>query len=65
MKKRKMDPNAILTTLREFSKRTINNPDNIDPDEVKEMAELFNSLDEWMSNEGFLPNAWNASGTRE
>lgn len=54
-----MNPNATLTELRRLadivglgSRR-----DGCDDDEQR-MAELFESLDEWLSKGGALPDAW-------
>ena len=43
-----MDPNVTLNRLRELA----------DDNDV-EWANLFESLDEWFSQGGFLPEAWN------
>lgn len=42
-----MDPNVTLSRLRELA-------DNNDV----EWANLFESLDDWLSKGGFLPEAW-------
>lgn len=47
-----MDPNETLAWLREQLSH-VNNLTNID-----EVAERFNKLDEWLSQGGFMPAAW-------
>lgn len=55
-----MDPNQTLVELRAFAAR-INGDDETACDaaaDAETMATLFQALDEWLSNRGFLPFAW-------
>lgn len=50
-----MDPDAVLGQLRDLTRE---GHFHAPPEEAKEIAELFRSLDEWLSNGGFLPEPW-------
>lgn len=56
-----MDPDATLRELRELTGQFLKDwdedktPDTLD---VYRMAELFEALDEWTTNGGYLPAAW-------
>lgn len=56
-----MDPNETLRRIREVFKN-FDDTKVVDYDEISELfceAEtLFESLDEWLSKGGFLPEAW-------
>jgi hypothetical protein len=57
-----MDPNEALSQLR-LLVTIVNDPHSPDgrptPGEVaREMAEIFDGLDEWLSKGGFLPKSW-------
>lgn len=49
-----MDPNATLAELRRIAQRNLENEGDLG-----RMAELFEALDNWILNGGFLPNNWN------
>jgi hypothetical protein len=49
-----MDPDALLTNLR-FA---INNVLRGGEAEVEDIALMFDNLDHWLSNGGFIPAAW-------
>lgn len=58
-----VDPNALLTKLREAAQQTMSDLDNLDTAEevpVNEavLAEAFLQLDDWIARGGFLPGAW-------
>lgn len=53
-----MDPNATLEEMRAFVKKVLYSVDSAATDDETRMAELFESLDEWITKGGFLPNAW-------
>jgi len=50
-----MDPDATLKMIRELAAEVACRA--VDPDAV-ELAELVQSLDEWISRGGFLPKEW-------
>lgn len=51
-----MDPNATLEELR----RLIEGTKSAERDTLaEEIADRFEALDQWLSNGGFLPDAWN------
>lgn len=61
-----MDPNAAIEELRHLSSQL--NGDNDDdgehsPIDVDRFVELWDGLDQWISNGGFLPKAWQGSAT--
>ncbi len=49
-----MDPNAALHRLRTL----MGSPHTLDANEA---AEVFEGLDQWLTNGGFLPTDWNAT----
>lgn len=49
-----MDPNAALTALRELLADHYHHGTT----DLGLLVERFESLDEWLSNGGFLPEAW-------
>lgn len=51
-----MDPEAALSKLREMVGDI--NADNHHSSTTRRLAERFEALDEWLSNGGFLPAAW-------
>lgn len=55
-----MDPDATLDSLRSLAK-AMQAPDADTGDQAEaaeEMAQLFESLDQWLSNGGFPPVEW-------
>lgn len=56
-----MDPNANLIELRGLVAQVLNeNAPSLDEYDVDRLAELFESLDLWVSSGGFLPKEWEA-----
>lgn len=62
-----MDPSANLAEQRQITAKIMAavdaaDPDTgaftVDPDDAYRLAELVQSLDEWLSRGGFLPGAW-------
>lgn len=64
-----MDPNEILRELRQLAEHVVkaaNKREDVPPvhyggdltEEAENMAELFQSLDEWISAGGFFPAVW-------
>lgn len=54
-----MDPEAAYRDLRDLCEELAEADDeDLDPDEVRRMAELFLGLDGWLSQGGFAPAAW-------
>ncbi|ANA87021.1 hypothetical protein SEA_STROSAHL_87 [Gordonia phage Strosahl] len=51
-----MDPDTTLERIRRFVDS--NNSCDLDPSEVDELTELFESLDAWLASGGFLPFKW-------
>ena len=49
-----MDPDMTLAEIRSLTARI----DHLDEHDHDRLAELITSLDEWISNGGFLPAAW-------
>lgn len=47
-----MDPDVALEMLRRWAEKEVESGD------YTEAADLFMSLDHWMSHGGFLPEAW-------
>lgn len=54
-----MDPDENLREQRALVKKWL--AGHISLGEAARLAELVQALDEWMSNGGFLPKAWNRS----
>lgn len=54
-----MDPNATLQEIRDLIAAIQGEPmaDDID-EKASDLAELFQALDWWLSDGGFVPNAW-------
>lgn len=52
-----MDPNVTLAQLRELTARLLAMGDRADVKAI-ELAELFDSLDGWITAGGFTPDAW-------
>ena len=56
-----MDPDSNLTEQLEIAKDILGAVDHggeIDEDDVVRLAELIESLDEWIRRGGFLPKCW-------
>ncbi len=64
-----MDPNETLKELRQLARHVIDNTDGVDDyagrdrlhdltEEAENMAILFQALDEWLGQKGFLPIDW-------
>lgn len=58
-----MDPNTCLATIRSLAARIIESPIDEDAfgivhDDDHVLAEHIRALDEWLTNSGFLPEAW-------
>jgi hypothetical protein len=54
-----MDPNEALRKLRKLAKQLLDEGNAGDAAELGlDMAEQFQSLDEWMSKGGFVPTDW-------
>lgn len=52
-----MDPNETLEELRHLM-CAIQNDEYIDTTTLFRIAEMFNNLDSWLCEGGFLPSAW-------
>ena len=52
-----MDPNAALTEIRSILARN-----DLELPDYERLAELTEALDKWLSNGGFLPDAWQNAG---
>jgi hypothetical protein len=52
-----IDPNIMLNDLRKVIGLAGTKPIDVD---IERAAELFNSLDDWVTHGGFLPDAWSA-----
>jgi hypothetical protein len=56
-----MDPNANLAEQRRIAERLIMNQIGREQERLHDaarLAELVEALDEWITNGGFLPDAW-------
>ena len=59
-----MDPNEVLKRLRRLLEQRdlVEDSDSgntwLDPDSANEFVQMFEILDDWMSNGGFLPKEW-------
>ena len=59
-----MDPNEVLKRLRSLLEQRdlVEDSDSgntwLDPDSANEFAQMFEILDDWISNGGFLPKEW-------
>lgn len=53
-----MDPNANLARQRELAAQILAHGRAFTADQSEELAALVQSLDEWIINGGFLPEAW-------
>jgi hypothetical protein len=57
-----MDPTATLEQMREISSQALNRIGELDEDDamnmLTELSQLFESLDNWIINEGTLPHDW-------
>jgi len=56
-----MDPNAALSHARLAASSILDDMDHehaTDPDDVQRLAESFQSIDQWLSRDGFLPMDW-------
>lgn len=51
-----MDPNEALTELREWYNAWQDS--NLDEHDLARFMSLFDDLDNWLMNGGFLPRAW-------
>lgn len=58
-----MDPNATLANIREILSTYWAGPS--EPELVDRLAELTGDLDEWLTNGGFYPDAWQPQSTWE
>jgi hypothetical protein len=58
-----MDPNEILRELRRWAKAmsTGNHAGPTPSLREMSMADLFESLDEWLTKGGFMPDAWDTA----
>lgn len=56
-----MDPNANLAEQRQLL-RKYRTRNRLTAGEAARLAELTDALDEWLSNGGFLPDAWRRDG---
>jgi hypothetical protein len=54
-----MDPDATLAEIRTLNEKAANYGE-LSGDEANRLVELVESLDEWLTNGGFLPTPWNA-----
>lgn len=55
-----MDPNANLAEQRRLLRR-FRQRNRLTAGEANRLAELVDALDEWLSQGGFMPDAWQAS----
>ncbi len=55
-----MDPNATLKMLRDLATDILMGGSDHE-DAAEQIAEAFESLDQWISRNGFLPDDWVAS----
>lgn len=55
MRRRTVDPDAVLADLRELVHRVDDGLGRVDPEEF---TEKFRSLDGWMSHGGYAPADW-------
>lgn len=54
-----MDPNTTLAELREYVRKVLYAPEELDNDDIgDEICERFEALDNWIARGGFLPDAW-------
>lgn len=53
-----MDPNAALRELRDIT-ALIKQHRRMTQDQLDHMSELFEGLDNWITQGGFLPKVWN------
>jgi hypothetical protein len=53
-----MDPNEALKNVREMSRRLNADEFEVDSGDAMALVEAFEALDGWLSNGGFLPDAW-------
>lgn len=53
-----LDPNTVLTELREVALRVLANGDDWSPDDLVTLVDRWNALDEWITRGGFLPDLW-------
>ncbi|WP_434439736.1 hypothetical protein [Lentzea sp. E54] len=53
-----MDPNAALESLRQLVVKAHTGWDHFSEDDQDELIEKLAGLDEWLTNGGFLPEAW-------
>lgn len=53
-----MDPNAALATMRRLLGGRDADGNWYSESEAQDFADLFEGLDEWISNGGFLPSEW-------
>lgn len=65
-----MDPNATLELLRKQAQEILDNYEKYtghDPiaDDAANLAELVQSLDQWLTNGGFLPEEWKEQDLQE
>jgi hypothetical protein len=52
-----MDPNASLAMLRAIAER-YQSGDTIKQADIQALVDHFEAIDYWLSNGGFLPDAW-------
>lgn len=54
-----MDPNAVLESIRELVHRsTAYSTPGLNWDDSGELVSLVDSLDDWLTTRGFLPEDW-------
>jgi len=54
-----MDPNAALRIIREYLEKQTQD-ERLSDDETAMLCAHVAALDSWLSNQGFLPEAWKA-----
>jgi hypothetical protein len=60
-----MDPNETLQIIRNtIAQMRVDEHPAIRKQHADDLAEHVEALDEWLSNEGFLPGAWAIPGER-
>lgn len=59
-----MDPNEALKVLRGIMRAVNSDTQEVSLEDIGLAAEVFDSLDTWLSSGGFLPKAWEKKGKR-
>lgn len=60
-KRKQMDPNACLEEIRSLTESVLNTHDRDEQEyhsDCQRLAELIQSLDEWISKGGYFPGYW-------